>query len=242
MFRVAQIFQNDKIQNMLKELIDQFYIENQKNRDQTHFYITDAGKCPRAVFFKFKNVPREPMDARLLRVFEHGEHLHRNIFNILYRLRVGVTTEIPIPAQEIISGRADAILCVNNENYVLDIKSMNSMIFRNLKEPKEENVYQIQLYLHYFNIKKGILLYIDKDQQNLKEFIITYDPVLVKGLLEGFYSLKTQIEEGSVPARLAEYPQNWQCTYCQFRDICKLADGENVKWEEFKKKIETLQA
>ncbi|MEK7080354.1 MAG: hypothetical protein AAB925_00785, partial [Patescibacteria group bacterium] len=126
---------------MLKELIDQFYLENQKNREQTRFYITDAGKCPRAVFFRFKNAPREPVEARIMRIFEHGESLHRNIFNILYRLRLGVTTEIPIPSQEIISGRADAILCVNNENYVLDIKSMNSMIFRNLAQPKEENVY-----------------------------------------------------------------------------------------------------
>ena len=122
---------------MLKELIDQFYLENQKNREQTRFYITDAGKCPRAVFFRFKNAPREAVDARIMRIFEHGENIHRNIFNILYRLRLGVTTEIPIPSQEIISGRADAILCVNNENYVLDIKSINSMIFRNLYAPKE---------------------------------------------------------------------------------------------------------
>ena len=97
---------------MLKELIDKFYIENQKNKDQAKFYITDAGKCPRAVFFKFKNAPRESLDARILRICEHGEHMHRNIFNILSRLRIGVTTEIPIPAQEIISGRADAILCI----------------------------------------------------------------------------------------------------------------------------------
>ncbi|TSC94400.1 MAG: hypothetical protein CEN87_521 [Parcubacteria group bacterium Licking1014_1] len=224
---------------MLKELIDKFYIDNQKNKEQTRFYITDAGKCPRAVFFKFKNAPREAMNARILRIFEHGDHIHRNIFNILYRLRIGVTTEIPIPAQEIISGRADAILCIDNENYVLDIKSMNSMIFRNLNQPKEENIYQLQLYLHYFNIKKGILLYIDKDQQDIKEFTIHYDENLVKGLLEGFYNLKSKIEANTVPVRLADYPRNWQCSYCQFKDICKMADGESMDWEEFKKKIES---
>ena len=55
---------------MLKELIDQFYIDNQKNSEQTKFYITDAVKCPRSVFFKLKNAPREPLDARLMRIFE----------------------------------------------------------------------------------------------------------------------------------------------------------------------------
>ena len=70
---------------MLKELIDEFYLDQQRDREQYHFYITDAGKCPRAVFFKFKNVPREKIDARILRIFERGETLHRDIFNVLYR-------------------------------------------------------------------------------------------------------------------------------------------------------------
>jgi len=227
---------------MLKELIDEFYLENQKNREQTRFYITDAGKCPRAVFFKFKNAPKEPIEARLMRIFEHGESIHRNIFNILYRLKIGCTTEIKIPDQEIVSGRADAILCMNNENYVLDIKSINSMLFRKLMEPKEENVYQVQLYMHFFGIKKGILLYVDKDQQNLKEFFLEYDEVLCKGLMDKFYALKGQVEKDVLPAKLADYPKNWQCTYCQYKDVCKLANGGEVKWEDFKKRIETQSA
>ena len=227
---------------MLKELIDQFYLDNQKNREQTRFYITDAGKCPRAVFFKFKNAPKEPIEARLLRIFEHGESIHRNIFNILYRLRIGCTTEIPIPSQEIVSGRADAILCINNENYVLDIKSINSMLFRKLDQPKEENVYQVQLYMHFFGIKKGILLYVDKDQQNLKEFFLEYDEQLCKGLMDKFYALKGQIEVDTLPAKLEDYPRNWQCTYCQFKDICKLAKEDELKWGDLKKKIETQSA
>ncbi len=227
---------------MLKELIDQFYLENQKNKEQTRFYITDAGKCPRAVFFRFKNAPRQAMEPRIMRIFEHGENIHRSIFNVLYRLRLGVTTEIPIPQQEIISGRADAILCVNNENYVLDIKSINSMIFRNMAQAKEENIYQIQLYMHFFNIKKGILLYIDKDQQDMKEFFVDYDENLCKGLIDKFNNLKTQVETNTVPARFEGYPRNWQCNYCQFRDICKMADGEAINWEDFKKKIEAQSA
>ena len=223
---------------MLKELIDNFYLEQQRNKEQTHFYVTDAGKCPRAIFFKFKNAPRAKLDPRILRIFERGEHFHRNIFNILYRLRIGVTTEVPIPSQEMISGRADAIISVNGENYVLDIKSINSMIFRNLVKPKEENVYQIQLYLHYFNIGKGILLYIDKDQQDMKEFLVNYDPALVKLLIKNFENLKVKIDKDIVPSRISGWPNNWQCQYCQFREICRIAGAGEINWKEFKRKIE----
>jgi len=225
--------------SMLKELIDQFYLDQQKDKEQTRFYISDVGKCHRSVFFKFKNAPGKKMEPRILRIYERGEYLHRNIFNILYRLKIGMTTEVTIPAQEIISGRADAILCMNNENYVLDIKSINSSIFKNLTQPKEENVYQLQLYLHYFNIKKGILLYIDKDQQDIKEFLLNYDEKLVQSLLKDFETLKGKVDSNIIPQRLPDYPGNWQCRYCRFKEICATAGSSNIRWEEFKKKVES---
>lgn len=227
---------------MLKEIIDKFYLDQQRDKEQTHFYITDAGKCPRQVFFKFKNVRGEPMDARILRVFERGEHMHRNIFNILYRLKIGTVTEITIPNKEIVSGRADAIICINGENYVLDIKSINSMQFKKLIAAKEENILQIQLYLHYFNIKKGILLYIDKDQQDIKEFLIDYDDKIVNNLLDGFKKLKEKIELNTLPARLFDWPQNWQCQYCKYKEVCRMSNGGEIKWEDFKEKIEGLNS
>ena len=222
---------------MLKELIDKFYLDQQGHRDQIKFYVTDAGKCQRSVFFKLKSVPREKIDARIMRIFEQGEQLHRHIFNVLYKLRIGVTTEISIPPQKMVSGRADAILCLNGENYVLDIKSMNSMIFRKLTTPKPENIYQMQLYLHFFDIKKGILLYIDKDRQELKEFVVDYDKKLVETLLDGFKELKVKIEKDIVPGVLVDYPKNWQCRYCAFRTVCDSAGRDEVKWLDFKKKI-----
>lgn len=226
---------------MLKELIDKFYLEQEKSKHQFHFYITDAGKCQRAVFFKFKNVPGAKIDPRLLRIFEHGELLHRNIFNVLYRLKIGVTTEVKIPEQEIISGRADAILSLAGENYVLDIKSINSMLFRKLMAPKEENLYQIQLYLHYFKIKKGILLYIDKDLQEIKEFVVNYDHALVNQLLIGFGQLKDKIEKDVLPVTLFDYPTNWQCGYCQYRQICNMAGRQEIPWREFKTRIQSTE-
>jgi len=224
---------------MLKELIDKFYLDQQREREQTRFYITDSGKCPRAVFFKFKNAPKEKLDARLLRIFEKGEYLHRNILSIFIRMGILVASEISIPPQEIISGRADAIVSLGNELCLVDIKSINSMVFRKLDSPKEENINQIQLYLHYFNIKKGILLYIDKDQQEIREFAVNYDKKLVNSLLKDFCLLNVKIEANTIPGRLSDWPKNWQCQYCQFREICSMAGAGEIKWDSFKKKIET---
>ncbi|KKQ77165.1 MAG: hypothetical protein US98_C0011G0004 [Parcubacteria group bacterium GW2011_GWC1_38_6] len=224
---------------MLKELIDQFYSDNHKDRDQTRFYITDAGRCNRAIFFKFKNVPREEIEPRLLRLFDHGDYIQMQILNSLFSLGIVRASEIRIPPQEIISGRADAIVTLDNELYVVDFKSMNSMIFKGLKAPKEENVNQLQLYLHYFKIPKGMLLYVNKDTSELKEFLVEYDKTKAKKLLDDLAKLKVKIESDIVPKRIPDYPDNWQCRYCSFKDICKTAGEGEIDWDGFRKKIES---
>lgn len=226
---------------MLKEIIDQFYLDRQRDRGQLHFYITDAGKCSRAVFFKFKNVPREKMEARVLRMFDQGDSIHQLIMKPLLSSRDihVVSSEVDIPPQELISGRSDAVLSDGKSLYVLDIKSMNSMVFKTLTAAKEENINQIQLYLHYFKIPAGILLYVNKDTSELKEFIIKYDQTIAQNLLGELESLKTKIDANLIPQRLPDYPQNWQCQYCQFKDICSTTGAGEVKWEEFKKIVDT---
>ena len=224
----------------LKDLINQFYLDKQKDREQHHFYITDAGRCQRSVFFKFKNAPRGEMEARVLRMFDHGDYIHQLIMKPLLSIREihVIASEINIPPQELISGRADAIISSGKELYVLDIKSMNSMVFRNLEEAKEENIDQLQLYLHYFKVPKGILLYVNKDNQELKEFIINYDQNRASSLIRDLENLKTKIDSNIIPDQIPSYPDDWQCQYCQFKEICSMAGGGEVKWDEFKTKIE----
>jgi CRISPR/Cas system-associated exonuclease Cas4 (RecB family) len=224
---------------MLRELIDKFYLTREKDRDQHHFYITDAGRCPRSLFFKFKKAPREAMEAKILRMFDHGDYIHQLIMKPLFGMREinVVASEVNIPPQELISGRADAILSNGKELYVLDIKSMNSMVFKNLAEPKEENIDQIQLYLHYFKVLKGILLYVNKDTQELKEFEVAYDQKRSEALLQDLSDIKTKIDSGTIPDRISGYPEDWQCRYCQFKEICIMAGVGEIKWEQFKNKI-----
>jgi CRISPR/Cas system-associated exonuclease Cas4 (RecB family) len=233
---------------MLKEIIDNYYLKRQKSKGkgqgQTHFYISQAGKCPRAIFFKFKNVPEKELDANILRLFDHGDHMHQLIMNSLLSTRDihVVASEVNIDPQEIVSGRADAIISDGKSLYVLDIKSMNSMIFKTLSEPKEENVDQIQLYLYYFKAPKGILLYVNKDNLNLKEYIVDYDPARAENLLRNLDHLKKQIDTDIVPPRIDGYPDDWQCKYCQFREICDQGEGGEMNWGELKPKVQGVSS
>lgn len=228
---------------MLTELLNKFYLEKEKekkNRDRIQFYISEAGKCPRAIFFKFKKAPGKPLEPERIRIFEHGDFIHQMILRPLFSLGLVRATEITIPPQELVSGRADAILSLDGEPYVLDVKSISGKLNFEKLQPHPEHIWQLQLYLHYFKIKKGILLYVNKDTQELKEFSIDYDPKIAQELLDWFEKLKKKLLENKVPPRLKDYPTNWQCEKCEFLELCKMAGEGEISWEDFKEKIENF--
>jgi len=229
---------------MLKELIDKYYLEREKekkNKDRIHFWVSEVGKCPRAIFFKFKKAPAAELEPERIRIYDHGDFIHQMVLRPLFALGKVRAAEVPIPPNEIVAGRADAILSIEGEPYVLDVKSISGRMSFEKLEPIQEHIWQVQLYMHYFKIKKGILLYLNKDTQEIKEFVFDYDPNLAEKLLNWFLKLKRKIEENIVPVRLVDWPRNWQCQKCEFFEICKIAGEKEIFWENLKEKIENKE-
>lgn len=225
---------------MLSELIDKFYLDKEKDHERHRFYVTDAGKCPRSVFYKFKNAPGKDMTPEILRLLDHGDYIQMHMMSNLFSLGIVRASEVRIPPQEIISGRADAIVTLDNELYVIDVKGINSNTFKTLVEAKPDNVNQIQLYLHFFKIPRGILLYVNKNTLELKEFLVDYDKDRCEKLIAELSDLKAKIEKNVIPARIGGYPSDYQCRYCQFKEVCQISGQEEISWEEFRKKMGTV--
>jgi len=205
---------------MLKEIIDKFYSLKQKHRDRKPaFYISEVGKCPRAIWFSLKNYPKKPMKPRVARVLEHGDHTHMRLMSVLFSMGLVKAAEIEIPANEFIKGRADAIITIDNEQYVLEIKSINKTNFLKT-EPIKEHVMQLRLYMHFFKIKKGILIYENKDNQELKEYVINQDDVMTKNLFAAFNKIKEKFEKNEVP-EIPKDLKKWVCKYCDYYEECK---------------------
>lgn len=214
---------------MLIELIDKFYQEKRKERNQEHFYITDAGKCPREVYFSMKGYPRKEKEARILRIFDRGdithERLRSNLLSI-YEIRL-VAAEVDIPVKELFHGRSDAIISVKNKLYVVEIKSSSDFKFQKLEEPEKAHKMQIQLYMHYFKIPQGIMIYENKNTQDLKEFELKYDPKLCQEVIKNFGMLKEQIENEILPPKPTDL-EVWKCEYCDFKEACNKIENETT--------------
>ncbi|MEM4703410.1 MAG: CRISPR-associated protein Cas4 [Candidatus Pacearchaeota archaeon] len=215
---------------MIKELIDEFYSGKEKDKEKVAFYVSDTGKCPRAIWFSLKNYPKRPVEARVLRIFEHGDYTHMRIMGALFSLGLVKAVEISIPENEFIHGRADAILTLNNEPHVLEIKSINSTKFKN-KEPEKDHVFQIQLYMHFFKLRKGILIYENKDNQELKEYLIEYDEKLANDLLYKFKKIKEDVDKNIVP-EIPKDIEDWRCEYCPYIESCEKIEEQRAEKNE----------
>ncbi len=204
---------------MLKNLINGFYRDSFECRERAYFYVSDVGKCPRALYFHFKDVPRERPDPRVLRIFDEGEYTHRRLLSVLYSLGIVQASEVHTPPDDLVHGRADAIVTLEGEPYVVEFKSSAGYKFSKLKKPREDHVDQTQLYMHYFNIPRGIILYENKNTQHLKEFSIDYSRERAEELIKGFEFLKNQIEKNIIPDVPPDIPK-WRCRYCEYRPEC----------------------
>jgi len=226
---------------MLIELIDKYYEDRREERNQEHFYISDAGKCQRVVYFSMKGYPRKEKEARVLRIFDRGDITHQRLMRALFgisEIRV-IASEIDMPSKEIIHGRADAIISIEDKLYVVDFKSMNDFKFQKMEAPEPSHQQQLQLYMHYFKVPQGIILYENKNTQALKEFELKYNYKLCKKIISDFESLKEQyLDQDIVPPiplelkKAREVANNnegkfpWECNYCDFRKECdKVEEG-----------------
>lgn len=205
---------------MIIELINKQIIDNQEVKERSGFYASEAGKCSRAIYYDFIKAPKEDFSIETLRKFLTGNVIHEKLQKILKDTGILISEEQATPQNEFnIHGRCDAIIKLNNQKQVLEIKSIASYGYRQLKEAKDDHILQLQVYLHFFKIKSGYLLYENKDSSDLKVFEIKYDFNLAKKVIKKFSNIQTALEKKEVPEREFE-KSAWQCRYCNFQKHC----------------------
>ena len=125
------------------------------------------------------------------------------------------------------SGYKDAV-CEPDERFiVIDFKSINDFGYsKKLESPKSEHITQLQIYLYLSGLKFGKLLYENKNNQGVKEFLVPRDDKLLDVKRAEAIALKDQVEarnsHGSrtLPKRGFDSKTHSQCMRCKFRGDC----------------------
>lgn len=136
-----------------------------KQRSQDRLFVTDVGKCHRAVKYRLDGDPRRPLSTASRMMFEQAEDIETTVAaaakweGILQSYQAGVD----ISDRENWGGRLDVVIA---DPLIIEVKSVRSAAFKGDKElPKPDNVTQARIYRQYEGVEVD-LLYVDRGGSN----------------------------------------------------------------------------
>lgn len=172
----------------------------------------------------FKQTQGHQLPSKQKRVFEEGKAIHRKWQGLFERS--GIADEIELRHYEEkydLYFTPDAVVKINSKKYVVEIKSMNSFQYQKAtSHPSGQK--QLELYMHLLGIRDGFVLAEDKNTQDFKVFILTYDyerlmPIISR--LETVVSMRNAfLSDKEIPARTCKNSDCSRANECNMKDAC----------------------
>jgi len=205
------------------------------------FYVSDVGRCPRSIFYQFKQ-PEKKRNLALstLLMFKFGELFHEEVMRVFRALGYTTGKDIEFGTWSKVGfmkrGRIDALVkdpVVPAMFITTEVKSKNPYAFA-ADEPNENEVDQLLSYMAdiradpYFKSRGGAIadfgyiFYIERSGLADMPFAVWkvhYSEERIEAIRREFRSLHRAIKQNSLPER--PYTRDdINCQYCRFRDYC----------------------
>jgi len=212
-------------EKQVNEIIDNFLTKEGKTREVGRYYASELGMCPRKLYFSYK-MPKQ-IDLDTIRIFEVGNIFHEFIAKVFANSKSvrlleneRSVTLISKESSAIVTGRIDDLIVLESgEKVIVDVKTIKS--FDYLTEPKHEHKLQVMMYLKSLGIKKGGLLYVKKDDLQIRYFEFDYDELLVTEILDNADLVNQALKTNTPPRKTKD---TWACKWCAYNNECKEAD------------------
>lgn len=113
-----------------------------------------------------------------------------------------------------IKGHCDGAL----KDAVVDFKTYRGVAWK-YRTPLKPNYYdQLQLYMRGLGMSRGVIVHICKDDLGMDETEVGYDEHRVEQLI----GKMADILGAESPEEFKRVPEfKWECSYCQYKDLCK---------------------
>ena len=217
-------------------------VEEAKRHAPGKIYPSSVHKCSRELCYELLGYPREVMIPRVLRILDNGNYMHERYQSMWKRMGIMIAEEVPIKDESLrISGRMDALLEIEGNSVIGELKSAGSSPFGKMKsanKPQEKFIAQIQLYLHLSNVDFGVLFIENKNDQDILEFWVQYDEEYCKQLFTKLHMAREFADRKEIiPRETAEkidlfmmdqkkmlkckYDEYcYYCRYCDYKSFC----------------------
>lgn len=217
------------IENKLNSLfrIPKHEAEERKGLHASAIVVSDSVFCLREQVLSlfYKRNEEENLPDGLLRIFEEGNSVHAKWQDMFKR--AGIERGIEDRGYSELFDlymTPDAIIEINKKLYVVEIKSSNTYSYKLMKDSHPSGTKQLQLYMHFLCIPRGFVLVEDKNNQEIKTFIVKYEPGQAASLVKRLYDIRDAKQlyqhNNTLPNRLCDSRTCKRAERCALSDAC----------------------
>ena len=211
--------------------IDEFLERDKEHREPETYFASEAGDCPRKIYYSVINPKPPGTEAR--RVFKLGHMIHSFIYSVVeshkdefdyldFERRITVTHP-----EFIINGVIDIYCIKNGKPQVIEIKSIKS--FDYLDKPIPKHIVQLQLYLYATRSKVGHLVYVEKTGLQTTYFPVFYKKKIVTQTLKKIAMVNECIKNRMLPERVCSDYSAFECFVCPYKEECMKHESNKTK-------------
>jgi CRISPR/Cas system-associated exonuclease Cas4 (RecB family) len=189
-------------------------------------------RCIRSAFFDFHI--KKPYGDRTMRIFSAGKSVHAAVekaFGTFGSNFDEVKTEVSL-VKEIedfrITGHADLLINVDGAPIIVELKSIKSLWEYdeakdkyNIKDPQTRHLDQANLYMGMAGVKKAWIVYIQKNDLQVRTFVVDFDPEHFAYMVERAKRLHKNLKADVIPE--AEFKMRGlkvECKRCLYKTEC----------------------
>lgn len=244
---------------MIKTLIEKFlkdkhnYVAKNKKFSLNPSVLGDP--CLRKKYFSYFKIPQAPKQIPVILTMESGIGIHEMVQGWLGEIGVAIDyldpatgkppinfgkedIEFPIAIPELLieKGKIDRVVVMNDELWIVEIKSVSSDKFKELVKPAEDHIIQSMVYVfgfekalkegkydHIPNLPKNLdvkgvkILYVNRNTGHMKEFELERNEALFSEICESINEIAQYILKKELPPP----PKGGLCQYCPYPEYCK---------------------
>lgn len=211
---------------------DEQYVSHSKDRRHTHYHPSgDCLKCQRLLYYERDEsapVIEMPVDAHLQKIFKMGDAVHAMLqawfmaWNEIDGYPHCVGNEVRVDSNKLgIGGFIDSVIRFPGaeQDTVIELKTINDYGFQHLNGPKPEHRMQMACYMAVQQLPEAIILYVDKNTCDMKEFRI--EPIDMQSTIMRWRQVENALDAGdidSLPYGCKRGSREWG--RCPAKDFC----------------------
>lgn len=215
-----QLDKKDWFQKLLDEIFEK---DKRPRRVIDYFYASWSGDCPRAIQYGMNGLMPDDFDAQGRRRMDNGNYMHSR-FGDYFKKIDKLIDEEPVFKKDLdgvfVSGRGDLI--VKNETDIktlIELKSINDRRFKLiLPAPEEGDYLQWNLCAKALGFSSGIILYENKNTQEIKYHHVTYDENRYRIVIDDFLMIDKCNKLGTLVPKPTKCPNSF---WCPMKRTCK---------------------